>query len=356
MIALRRLGAAAALLTLIGFGMISAPRRLSASEIMQRLNTVGEKPFGLLLLGEGGDRDWKSTVADIEKHAAGKYPFQFASGLADRKEFQKAIDALYVQRVRAIVIVPLFVSSYGEVMDQNRYLIGIREKPSKELSEGAPGHSSTQTMLRVKSRVPLVMTKALDDHPLLVELLAARAQSLSRHPKEEAIVLVAEAPAAKDDEKEWNEGAAALAEKVRQKGGFAAARAYALRDEGRQTERDTSENGLISLIKDLRRAKSKVIVIPLALTDSEASSMRLPRVLDGLFVKYDGRTILPDPRIAAWVEQQALPAAKLPDMRLFKDAGKAGLIPQGMSQPSGLSHPSMTAPPALPKAGESKHE
>lgn len=352
----RRLAAAATLWSVMSLVPFPAAPKAQAADITPRMNTVGEKPFGLLLLGQGGDRDWKTAIAEVEKAAHNKYPFRFAAGLADRREIQAGIDALQAQRVRAIVIVPLFVSSYGEVMDQNRYLIGIRETPSKQLLEGAHGHASTQTSLRVKSKVPLVMTKALDDHPLLVDLLASRASALSRHPKDEALVLAAEAPADKADEREWNEAAAALAEKVRQKCGFAAARAYALRDEGKQSERDASEGGLVTLIKDLRRAHGKVVVVPLAMTSSQAAEMRLPRVLDGLFAKYDGRTILPDPRIAQWVEQSALPAAKLPDMRLFKDAGRAGLTPQGMSQPSGLTHPAIAPPPALPRAGEQKHD
>lgn len=309
----------------------------------QTFNTLGKKPFGVLLLGEGGDHDWKDTVDTLKKKAGARYPLEFAAGLADGREMQRGLDVLQAKRVKVVVIVPLFISSYGEAMDQNRYLLGIRETPSKELLQGPSRGGAMRLPRRLHSRVPLVLAKALDDHPLFVDILAARAKALSRRPNEEALILVGEAPADQDDEKEWSETAMALAEKVRQKGGFAAARAYALRT-GRR-DREKSAAGLKSLARDMRR-KHAVIVVPLALTS--AANLKLPSALDGLFVKYDGRSVLPDALIARWVDESAAPAATLPDMRMFQDAGKASPIPQG------LKHEALVSPPALPKGD--KHD
>jgi sirohydrochlorin cobaltochelatase len=314
------------------FGGVAEPPRFG--------NTLGEKAFGVLLLGEGGDRDWKATVDAVKKKAGNKYPLEFAPGQADGRTMQRAIDALDRQRARVIVIVPLFVSSYGEVMDQNKYLLGIRDKPSETLLKGPQGRMP-KAPARLRSRVPLILTKALDDHPLFVELMAARAQSLSRKPADESIVLVGEAPLDVAERKEWLEAATGLAEKVRQKGGFKAARAFAL-ETGRQKEREASAGALRAIVRDLRR-DGKVLVVPLALT---GKSMRLPSVLDGLFARYDGRTVLPDPRIERWVEESATAAAKLPDMRMFKDAAKGGILPLGMTRPA-MTRDAMPTPPSL---------
>lgn len=299
-----------------------------------------EKPYGVLLLGEGGDREWRDAVDQIKKRAGKRYPVEFAAGLADGKSMQSALDKLQAQRVRAVVVTPLFVSSYGEVMDQVRYLLGIREKPA-ELAGGPRSRADAPPPPRLRSRVPLVLGKALDDHPLFVELLVARAQALSRRPSEEALILVGEAPASKPGDKtrageaEWLQAAEALAEKVRKKGGFAAARPYAVRLYAGTKERDASEAGLRALVKELR-SKHKVIVVPLAMTGGR---LRLSRPLDGLFAKADGRAVLPDPRIAQWVDETSAPAAKLPDMRLFKDAARAGLTPAALAKPSAFPHP-----------------
>ena len=320
--------------------LLAAAAIVTAGEPLRGPAALIEKPFGVLLIGEGGDRDWKTTIGEVKKRAGKKYPLEFAGGLADGKALQGGLDALQAQRVKNVVIVPLFVSSYGDVMDQLRYLLGIREKPSETFA-GPRARASAAAPPRLRSRVPLVLTKALDDHPLFVELLAARAQALSRRPGEEAVILIGETPAVKPGdkeraaEKEWLQAAAALAEKVRQKGSFAAARAYALQSGATQKDRELSEGGLRALLKELRRSH-KVIIVPLTMSGSRP---RLARALDGLFVKYDGRAVLPDPRIPQWVEETAAPAAKLPDMRLFKDASRTGFSPIGLTKPPGFPPP-----------------
>jgi len=225
--------------------------------------------------------------------------------------------------------------------DQVRFLLGIREKPSQGLLNAPHEHAGAPPQ-RLHSRAPIVLGKALDDAPLFVDLLASRAKAQSRHPEQEAVILVGQPPVDQD-----------LAEKVRKKGAFAAARAYEYRDGPTQSDREKSQAGLAALARGLAR-QYRIIVVPLSMT----GGLRLNEALDGLFVKYDGRAILPDDRIAQWVDQTAQVAAKLPDMRLFKDAGRAGLMPPALSMPSmpALTQPTMTAPPPLPRQGEKNNE
>lgn len=312
-----------------------------AAPPVKRFNTVGEKTFGVLLLGEGGDREWRSTIDEVKKRFEVTAPVAFAPGMADRRAMQKGLDDLQALKCKAIVVVPLFVSSYGEDMDQVRYLLGIRETPAKGLER--PGAHVSAPPARLVSKVPLVLTKALDDHPLFVELLAARAQSLSRKASEEALVLVGESPESEDDAKEFANAVSALAEKVRQKAGFAAAKGFAMKPGARQADRESGENALRTLVKDLRH-DHKVIVVPLTLTGGR---LKLNRALDGLFAKYDGRALLPDARIAQWVEQSAVPAAKLPDMRMYRK-------PAQTTAPGKITHEKMAAPPSLTHTGDKK--
>ncbi len=152
---------------------------------------------------------------------------------------------------------------------------------------------------------------------------------------------------AADEAKDWTASAAALAEKVRRKAGFAAARAYAFHSGPMQRDRERSASGLNALAKELAR-KNKVIIVPLSMTGGD---LQLNQALDGLFLKYDGRAILPDEKIAQWVDQSATAAAKLPDMRLFKELPKTGLLPQTFNRPSAL-----TRPPSLHPQGEKNNE
>lgn len=282
--------------------------------------TLAPKPFGVLLLGESGDRDLSQAVDGLRRALSPKFPLEFAAGPADKKAIEKAVQSLESRHVRMIVAVPLFLSSFSEAMDQNRFLLGIRETPSKEFLEAPHSHNRSYGMTtRIRTKLPVVLTKALDGHPLLVEILAERARPLSRDPAREALVLVGQGPASAAAAKDWLASAQAIAEKVRQKGGFKAASAAALPQGPGQQDREKAENDLRALVRKLR-LEGRVIAIPLELTRAGIQS-RIPKVLDGLFVRFDGKTILPDPLIARWISESAAEGSKLPDMRLFKKEG-----------------------------------
>jgi sirohydrochlorin ferrochelatase len=280
---------------------------------------TGEKSYGVLLLGEGGDLNWKSTVESIRQGLSAKgLPMEFAQGPADAKEIQKAVTLLESRGVKKIVVVPLCLSSYSDNMDENRYLFGIREKqPAAYLS--ALHSMGARAQERVKVKVPIAMTKALDDSQALVDILASRAKAQSREPASEALMLVGQAPTAKEGLQDWSSTVSALAEKVRQKAGFKRASSAALSENGNQRARNEAEAEVHKAVIDLHR-QGTVIVVPLELSRGVVH-IRLPRVLDGVFARYDGKPILPDPQIAKWVADSAEAGAKLPDMRLFKNSG-----------------------------------
>lgn len=269
--------------------------------------SLGAKPYGVILLGEGGSSEWTALAADVVKAMGPERPTVFAEGgeMADHRSIQKAVDELQTRRVEKIVGVPLYVTTYSEVMDQMRYLFGVRERP-------LPGQSSK----RLKSKVPLVLAKALDDHPIMIEILGSRAAALMRDPPLEAVVLVGEAPADKEAASQWVATVAGLAQKVAAKAGMREGRAMALRAFQRPDKRAKSESEVRAALKQLRKAGG-IVVVPLEVTPGLVHE-RLPKILEGVFVRYNGRSILPDARIALWAQQTAETAAKLPDMRQFK--------------------------------------
>ncbi len=290
---------------------------------------AGAEPFGVLLLGEGGDHRWRQAVLEIRR-ALGRVPLEFAPGLADTRAIQKGVEALEAKNVRKIVAVPLCLSSFSEVMDQSRFLLGIREKPSREFLGAPHAHDQSLGARRVRTRLPLVLTQALDGHPLLVEALASRAKALSREPSLESLVLVGQAPRGPEAARDFLASTRDLAEKARTQGGFKSAEAAAL-GQGSQEERAKEAEALRRLVR-ARRREGPVIVLPLELGGGALSS-RIPKALGGLLVRYDGRMLLPDPRIARWALESALSGAGLPDMRRFGPAG--GRAPARVPNPGG---------------------
>lgn len=258
------------------------------------------KPFGVLLLGQGGDKAWDRQLELVGRRFGKVVPWEFAGGEADQKAIQKAVERLEAQKVRKLVVVPLYLSSNSDLMDQTRFLFGIREYPSAQVVG-----RGTKISRRVTTKKPVVLAQALDDHALVAEVLASRALSLSRDAKKETLLLVAQPPAGKEQRAQHEQLVSALAERVRARAGLAAARGALLDD------------------KELKKKARGALVVAHALSPGEAERA-VPRALSGVFMRFNGRnTLLPDERIAAWIEQSVGAAAALPDMRQFKDAGRA---------------------------------
>ncbi|OGR86652.1 MAG: hypothetical protein A3J74_10180 [Elusimicrobia bacterium RIFCSPHIGHO2_02_FULL_57_9] len=274
------------------------------------------KPLGILLLYEGSDPLWETTVDAIRRKLSLQYPVKAAAGLADRKELQNGVDALKAERVQKIVAVPLFLYSHSEIMDQNRFLLGLNPKAAKEHAQEARYKMGFSSAKPIQNKLPLAMTKALDDHSILGDILTTRAKSLSRNSARETVLLIGSPPHSKEDRQHWESTVNALAEQVKRKGGFQTVAAEALPINLKQAEREKAEGALRQKIRSLRSG-SPVIVVPMELTRGEIGA-RIPKALNGLFIRYDGKPALPDGRIIAWAQAAAQEGAGLPDMRVKK--------------------------------------
>ena len=190
---------------------------------MERLGGKTQTEAGALLMLSGIGQDWAAAIADI-RSALGKGFFLETATASDSKTLQAAVDRLQARSVKKIVALPMLLSSHSAEMDENRYLFGIREHPSAEFLASPHAHSGYSVIRRIKSKVPIVLANALDDHPVLAEILAARALAHSKDPSKEALVLVV--PSVQGDlaNSQWAGTIESLAAKVRRTTGFKSVR------------------------------------------------------------------------------------------------------------------------------------
>ena len=277
-----------------------------------------KKAFGVLLLLEESGPDWNQTAQALAHGLERKFPVELAVGLDDPRALQKNIDRLEA-RTRKIVAVPVVLFSHSWLLEQTRFLLNLREKPPSELLLAPHSHhQASNASTRVRSHVPLVMAEALEGQPTLIEILAARAKSRSRDRARESLVIVAQVSNSKEEAKKTAPALNALAEKVRQKAGFKSARGASLATGVIGEQRQKQEALLGALVRSLRR-EGPVIVMALGLGPSELQT-KIPKILEGSFARFEARPLLPDPRIARWVEEVAEKTAALPDMRIAKEA------------------------------------
>lgn len=276
---------------------------------------------GILLLAHGGGPEWNARVTALAAEVDKTRPAEVAFGMATRANIQSAIDRLSARGATEIVAVPLFVSSWSSVITSTEYLLGLRKEAPAALAsyakmnhghgaaagnghEGHHGHAAVDGTTPVTSRVPIRMTPALNDHPIVADILSTRARSISRKPAEEAVVIVAHGPNEDEDNRRWLADMASIAERFRARETFAAVEYLTLRDDAPKPVRDAATAELRGIVKTHAQQGRRVLIVPLLISFGGIDKGLRER-LEGLSYSMPDAALMPDDRLAAWVLSMA---------------------------------------------------
>ena len=284
----------------------------------------GEK-LGILVLAHGGSSTWQAAVSDAVRPLREIYPVEIAFGMADPATIKKGLGDLKNELVTDVIVVPLFISSYSPIIRQTEYLLGLRSKLADEPmtnhnhdqmagnghnshdAESKDSHSEPPAGLQpLKTELNVRMTRALDDHPLVAEILLERILELSRQSEQETIVLVAHGPNGESDNRQWVQSMEELSGQVRNLFGKKSLGKF--RNIFCLTVRDDADTSIYEQAKEhlrgvVRQAGSdgKVLVIPLYLSHGGVEGDIVTR-LEGLEYEWSGRTLLPADKITDFIK------------------------------------------------------
>lgn len=274
---------------------------------------------GILLLAHGGKPEWNERVNAVAAALDAERPVAVAFGMATRPAIQAAVDRLTARGVSRIVAVPLFVSSHSSVVTSTEYLLGLRSdlppalKRFARMTHGHGGahaaHDSSaddpEANLRpIQSPVPVVMTEALNAHPLVADILLSRATAMSQAPDREAVILVAHGPVDDDDNARWLADMRRLAERIGSQASFASIDYLTVRDDAPAAIRDKATAELRALVERRTGEGRRVLIVPLLLTYGGIEE-GIRKRLAGLEYTMAAQALLPDDRIQAWVRAAA---------------------------------------------------
>jgi sirohydrochlorin ferrochelatase len=270
---------------------------------------------GILLLAHGGSPEWNARVTELLANVDKSRPTEVALGMATRATIQSAIDRLVARGVTDIVAVPLFVSSWSSVITSTEYLLGLRAEAPAALAvyakmnhgdtsaHGTSGHESHTAVdgtSRVKSPVPIRMTRALNDHQIVAEILTSRARSISQDATGEALVVVAHGPNEEEDNRRWLADMATLAARIRTNERFASIDYLTLRDDAPKPIRDRATAQLRDVVLKHSREGRRVLIVPLLISFGGIDKGLRER-LDGLPYAIPDAALMPDDRLVTWV-------------------------------------------------------
>lgn len=275
---------------------------------------------GILLLAHGGSAEWNARVTALAAQVDRTRPTEVAFGMATRANIQAAVDHLAARGVSQIDAVPLFVSSWSSVITSTEYLLGLRaEVPaalaayakmnhsqptvipgSDAVSAGHEVHTAADATSPVKSPVPIRITRALNNHPIVAEILASRARSISRNQAEEAVVIVAHGPNGDDQNRRWLADMASLAERITTAEKFASIDHLTLHDDAPKAVRDQATAELRQLVAKRAQEGRRVLIVPL-LVSFGGIERGLRERLGGLTYTMADAGLMPDDRLVTWV-------------------------------------------------------
>ena len=272
---------------------------------------------GILLLAHGGKPAWNARVNELAAQIDKRKPTEVAFGMATRANIQAAVDRLVARGVTDIAAVPLFVSSWSSVITSTEYLLGQRSEAPPQLAsyakmshgqgrattsahEGHGAHAVADGTTPVKSSVPVRMTPALNDHPIVAEILASRARSIGRTPAAEALVIVAHGPNEEEDNRKWLADMESLSRRVAAVETFASIDYLTVRDDAPKPIKDRATAELRGLVEKHTAAGRRVLIVPLLISFGGIEKGIRER-LDGLRYEMASAGLMPDDRLATWV-------------------------------------------------------
>lgn len=266
---------------------------------------AGEHP-GILVIAHGStSEEWNEPVRETVAQVSLPYPvelgfLEFVPG----ESIQDAVDRLEAQGVDKIIAVICFISSYSNHIEEIKYILGLPYDPEVVNEE---------ELIPIVSDAKFILTSALDDHPIIAQILCDRVREISEDLSEEIVVITGHGAETEEDIAKWSENMQSLAARMKWELGAKDVRySYVFSDVvewGEPYLRDVVEEA---------SAEAKVIVIPLMFSQSFFTNRYIPMQLEGLDYIYNGKALAPHPGIAKWIEISALKAlVKLPPISIY---------------------------------------
>lgn len=243
---------------------------------------------GVLIISHGSRvRDWVSLVDEAVQAVAVRTDVPVVASyleLVEGRLIQDGIDQLEAAGVTDMFVVPLFVSSGSTHVEEIGWALGVYKDTTVE---------TDLTRFRIQSS--LTYGQPIDADPEIVEVVQERLSGLSSDPAKECVLLIGHGSEHAGFYEGWQRGLTALADAVRTQGGYADAQIAMLRP-------DTAASAVRELQE--RNPGCEVLAVPVFLGEGYFTREVVPRRLDGLGCRYDGKTLMPHPNIAQWISRQ----------------------------------------------------
>ena len=246
---------------------------------------------GVLVLAHGVGENSDRLLVETLKPMAEKRPTAISFGMAMMMstQLQSSVDDLTERGAKRIVLVPTATTEFNSLTRQWQYIFGMREE------------SSYLDVPRVQSDATFIMTKHLDDHPLVTDILLDHTVEKSVDPANEVVIIVGHGP----EEIEDNVPDLALlqvhADRISERTAFADVKVINLQDDAIPPIRKSNVKKLRRWITSAQRRGQKVIVT-VAATASFGVQEHVREDLRGLDYAFADKGFNEHPNYLKWID------------------------------------------------------
>ncbi|MFA9559729.1 sirohydrochlorin chelatase [Evansella sp. AB-rgal1] len=203
--------------------------------------------------------------------------------LVEGRSISDGVRRLEKQDVEQIYVIPFFVSSGSTHLDEIKYSLGVTEEPILETD-----------LPLVHPQAEIIWGNAMDDHPLILEVLQERIKELSKNPKEESLLLVAHGSDRAYFQPFWEETLQKMVDHFTTIFGFSKAGFGTILPPTISTEATKlSDNG-----------GKNIVAVPVFLSEGFYTSKKIPEKLEGIPHFYNGKSYLPHPLVSSWLQAE----------------------------------------------------
>lgn len=236
---------------------------------------------GVLVIAHGSrDKKWVDLIDQVVADVCAKFPIEVGFlELVVGRSIADGVWRLEKQGVTDILVIPLFMTMGSTHLNEIQYALGLIDTPA------------IPTAIRpMYPQAKITWSSPLEDHPMVVNILSERIKKLTEDPSEEILFLIAHGSEYSGFHQRWEELLRKVTMKLRHYFGFRAA-----------TYATLHPDNIVQRVGAICK-QNRVLVLPLFLSEGYFTKTLVPSKLEGLSYVYDGKTILPDERISAWIE------------------------------------------------------
>ncbi|MBM3512714.1 MAG: hypothetical protein FJX59_03255 [Alphaproteobacteria bacterium] len=247
---------------------------------------------GVLVVAHGSGTSGDKVLQDGVTPIASAHPTAIGFGMAmmGSGHIQRALDDLTAAGAKTIVFVPAVVTEQSSIYRQWAYMFGRRDD------------AAYLDVARLKTSAKVVFAPAMDEHPIVTELLFDHSKEVSKDPAKETVILIGHGPTFEHENAVEMAHLATHAGSIKTMGKFADAKGLTLQDDAPEEIRSRNVKILRGWVEEAKTSGRTPLIVGY-LISTRGIQDKIKEDLAGLEYVFQTKGMSAHPNFTKWIRQ-----------------------------------------------------